>query len=162
MRRIVIIAIMLAFVMLVSSFAFAETNQAQADIDATDGGYYFETIIEDECDTPKDAIRNIMTRGTTTKTKSKTVNCKNSSGSVMWYVKVTGTFTYGNGSSKCTKSVCTAESKNKAWKVTNRSSSKSGNAASASAKGTHYLNGSPVETIKKTVTLKCSPTGNFS
>jgi hypothetical protein len=80
----------------------------------------------------------------------------------MWYVRVTGTFTYGNGSAKCTNAICTAESKNKAWTVSGRSSSKHGNKASATAKGTHHLNGVPAETISRTVTLKCSPHGKFS
>ena len=130
-----------------------------------DDGYYLETIIEGEDSAVQDIIPGNMNRSTksrSTKTKTKTTYCKNSSGKVMWYVRVTGTFTYGNGSAKCTNSVCTSESKNKAWKVSGRSASKSGNNASATAKGTHYLNGSPVETISRTVTLKCSPTGNFT
>jgi hypothetical protein len=162
MRRKTVIAIILAFVMLVPSFAFAEAYQA--DNNTSDSDYYFETVIEDADSSSVLFPQDILSRKASAKTatKSKITYCKNSAGKVMWYVKVTGTFTYGNGSSKCTNADCTAEAKDKTWKVSNRSSSKSGNTASASAKGTHYLNGVPVETIKRTVTLKCSPTGKFS
>ena len=73
-------------------------------------------------------------------------------------VKVTGTFTYGNGSSKCTSSSVTAESKSGAWKITSKSASKSGNKATAK----RYYGGSVAETKNKTVTLTCSPSGSFS
>ena len=162
MRRKAILAAVITLVMLIPSFTYAETECVDSDIVTIDNEYYLETVIEDDDSTAKSIVQNLMSRGKATKTQSKTTYCKNSSGKVMWYVRVTGTFTYGNGSAKCTKSVCTAESKNKTWKVSGRSASKSGNKASASAKGTHYLNGAPVETISKTVTLKCSPTGDFS
>lgn len=166
MERKMILSLFVAFVIFIPNIAFANTepniSDVVSDTIALDDGYYFETVIEDADTSFLDDIQNIMLRGTTTKTKSKTTYYKNSSGSVMWYVRVTGTFTYGNGSSKCTNSECTAESKSKAWKVSNKSASKTGNSASASAKGTHYLNGVPAESITRTVTLKCSPSGNFS
>jgi hypothetical protein len=95
-------------------------------------------------------------------TKTKTSYYKNSNGTILWYVKVTGTFTYGNGSSKCTSSSVTAESKSGAWKITSKSASKSGNKATAKATAKRYYGGSVAETKNKTVTLTCSPSGNFS
>lgn len=47
-----------------------------------------------------------------TVTKSKTSYTKNLAGDTLWYVKATGTFTYGNGSSKCTSVTPNAVSKN--------------------------------------------------
>lgn len=167
MKKSVIVSVLTVVIMLIPSVTFAGTEPALSDADVIvlDDGYYIETVIEDEDSGLLTIMHNAISRSkgsTTTKTKSKTTYIKNSSGNVMWYVKVTGTFTYGNGSAKCTKSVCTAESKDKTWKVSNKSSSKSGNKASATAKGTHYLNGAPLESITRTVTLTCSPTGNFS
>lgn len=164
MKRTSFIAAIAAFILLIPSFAFANTEPAQTDVLMLDDGSYFETVIEDsECNAlSSDSFKILEAASKTTKTKSKTTYFKNSAGKVMWYVKVTGTFTYGNGSAKCTKSVCTAESKNKTWKVSNKSASKSKNKASATATGTHYLNGAPVESLKRTVTLTCSPTGDFS
>lgn len=82
--------------------------------------------------------------------------------SVQWYVKVTGTFTYGSGSAKCTSASVFAKSNAKSWKITNSSSSKKNNSASASATAKQYYDGSLINTIVRTVTLTCSPTGTFS
>ena len=80
----------------------------------------------------------------------------------MWWVRVTGTFTYGNGASKCISAKGSAASENSNWKVSNISDSKSGNTASAKATGTQYLYGKVLSKLTKTVTLKCSSTGVFS
>ncbi len=76
-------------------------DETVSDIEYLDDGYYYETIIEPK--TP----RGVQPQSTT-KTKSKTVYFKNSKGKVQWYVKVTGTFKYGNGSSRCTAASVTA------------------------------------------------------
>ncbi|MEG1009703.1 MAG: hypothetical protein RSF67_07845, partial [Clostridia bacterium] len=44
-----------------------------------------------------------------TQTKFKTTYYKNATGDIMWWVKVTGTFTYGNGTSKCTRAIGSAD-----------------------------------------------------
>ncbi len=164
MRKSIIISILIAtWVTFMPTASLASTDSVEKNLYMLNNNYYFETIIEDEeniCNSFQEST--IARASSNTKTKSKTTYCKNSSGKVMWYVKVTGTFTYGNGSAKCTKAICTAESKNKTWKISNKSSSKNGNTASASAKGTHYLNGIPAESITKTVTLTCSSSGVFS
>lgn len=157
-----ILAFILTLLVFIPSFVNAETNHINLDIITTDDDYYFETVMDDESVSYINTAQNFLSQRQTTKTKSKTTYCKNKSGNVMWYVKVTGTFTYGNGSAKCIKSVCTAETQNTEWTVSNKSSSKIGNKATATATGTHYINKKPIETIAKTVTLKCSPTGEFS
>jgi hypothetical protein len=155
-----VITILLTFVLFMPVSVCATTDSASAKIVILDDGNYFETVIEDDVTDYQNASATLKASSTTT--KSKTTYFKNSSGNILWYVKVTGTFTYGNGSAKCTKSICTAESKSKAWKVSNKASSKTGNCASASATGTHYINGASAETYTRTVTLKCSSTGKFS
>lgn len=159
-----LITTMIAFVMLMPGFAYAESVSIDDETILLEDDYYFETVIKDEPTVSSNTIKNDIMRKSSSKTatKSKTTYCKNSSGNVMWYVKVTGTFTCGNGSARCTKSTCTAKSNNKTWKVSNRSSSKRGNKASATATGTHYMNGVKMESITRTVTITCSPSGSFS
>ena len=125
-------------------------------IEYLDDGSYFETVITTESNS------GMTTLSSKSVTKTKTSYYKNSNGTILWYVKVTGTFTYGNGSSKCTSSSVTAESKSGAWKITSKSASKSGNKATAKATAKRYYGGSVAETKNKTVTLTCSPSGNFS
>lgn len=162
MKKTAIISIIIAFVLLVPSPAYAGTCPTCTNTVILNDGYYFETILKDEYVIKRSTAQNTANRGKVTKTKSKTTYLKNAAGKIMWYVKVTGTFTYGNGSAKCIKSVCNAGSKNKSWVVTNSSSSKNGNKASAIATGTHYLNGVPVESLTKIVTLKCDAYGNIT
>ncbi|MDO4487427.1 MAG: hypothetical protein Q4C46_12715 [Bacillota bacterium] len=128
-----------------------------SEIEYCNDGSYFETVITTESNS---GMTILSSKNTVTKTK--TSYYKNSSGTTLWYVKVTGTFTYGNESAKCTSSSVTAESKSGAWKITSKSASKSGNKATAKATAKRYYDGSVVETKYKTVTLTCSPSGNFS
>lgn len=123
-----------------------------------ENGDYFETIILDK---PCDRIHSIK-RSSTTKTKSKVTYYKTSSGKIKWYVKVTGTFTYSNGTSKCISSIPSAGAHDNTWKIKSISGSKSENTCSATATAQQYYTDKPFRTITKTVTLKCSPTGVFS
>lgn len=131
-------------------------SDAVTTVEYLDDGSRYVTIIED---VPTDTIQ---TFSTTTKTKSKTAYYESSSGERLWYVRVTGTFTYGNGTAKCTSSTPSAAAQNATWKVSNISGSKSGNSASATATGKQYYAGKVIDSKTKTVTLTCSPTGVFS
>lgn len=97
-----------------------------------------------------------------TVTKSKTSYMKNSAGETLWYIKVTGTFTYGNGSSKCTSVTPNAVSKNKNWKVSGIKGQKNNATAKATATGKQYYDGHVINTYTETVSLTCSATGQFS
>lgn len=136
------------------------TDDLLMDDQSTDDEYYFVTVIEDEPGNTDFVVCSSSSKKTAT--KSKTTYCKNSKGKVMWYVKVTGTFRYGNGTSKCIKSRVKAKSKSKMWSVYDKHAWKTGNKAKAKAKGKLHVHGVTVKTIRKTVTLKCSPTGRFS
>lgn len=143
---------------------FAYDINSPQDSDNSDS-FYYETYIFDE---PlgkgnffPDTMPDFLSKRNT-KTKSKIVYCKNSYGKTMWYVKVTGVFKYGNGHSSCTSASCDAVSKNKLWTVHNKSAKASGNKAIGQATGKHHRNGSVVDTVTKTVTIKCTPSGHFS
>ena len=107
-------------------------SDAVITVEYLDDGSRYVTIIED---VPTDTIQ---TFSTTTKTKSKTAYYESSSGEQLWYVRVTGTFTYGSGTAKCTASTPSAQAIGSTGKVSNISGSKSGNAASATATGKQY------------------------
>ena len=151
------IPILLALLILLSSTLSYANGPAGSIIEPLDNGYYYETVIEELPDissTPgsvsqPDAVAS-------TKTGSKITYCKNSAGTVMWYVKVTGVFTYGNGTATCTSSTVTAKSLSTSWKITSKSASKTGNKAIATATAKEYLNGVPVGSLTRTVTLTCS------
>ena len=97
-----------------------------------------------------------------TQTKSKTSTYYNAANEKIWGVTVTGTFSYGNGTSTCLSASCTTSLYSNSWSVGNKKASKSGNTAKASATGVRYTNGHAVQSITRTVTLTCSATGNFS
>ena len=126
------------------------------EIEYLGDGSYYVTIIEDA------SSEVIVPMSSKTVTKSKTTYYKNKNGVTLWHVKITGTFTYGDGKAKCTKATPAAASKSAAWKVSNISGNRSGNKASATATGKQYVGGSVVNTKTKTVTLSCSPSGVFS
>lgn len=131
-------------------FASSSSNE----IEYLDNGDYLIYTIED------DASRNFQPfSNTVTKSKYARYYHKNS---VQWYIKVTGTFTYGSGTSKCTSSSVSAKSSADGWKIVNSSASKSKNTASATATAKHYYNNSVIDTVTRTVKLTCSSTGKFS
>lgn len=130
---------------------------------------YFEdgtccvTVIESvPTDVRMTGVGAVIPLSTKTETKSKTQYMRDDSGVVLWYVKVTGTFTYGGGSAKCTSVTPSATAVGSTWKVSNISGSKSGNKASATATGKQYVDGVVTQSMTRTVTLTCSPTGVFS
>lgn len=153
MKKIIVFMFLMIFAV---SLQPVYADETVSEIEYLDDGYYYETVIEPEATDDGAQLQS------TTKTKSKTVYFKNSKGEVQWYVKVKGTFSYGSGSAKCTAASATAVSKVAAWKISDKSSSKSGNAATAKATAKRYVKGVAVETRSKSVTLKCSPSGNFS
>ncbi len=135
-------------------------SDSNTQIEYFEDGSYCITVIEDGNTENLSDIS--VASASKTVSKSKKTSYYSSANVEMWYVKVTGSFTYGNGSAVCNSSSVTAASKNGDWKVSNKSSSKSGNTATASATGKRYINGTLTHTVTKSVTLTCSATGKFS
>ncbi|MDR0519773.1 MAG: hypothetical protein LBG82_06960 [Clostridiales Family XIII bacterium] len=119
-----------------------------------DGSYFVTTIAE----TKSPALR----ASTTTKTSSKITTYYGSSGNTLWYVKVTGTFSYNGSTSSCTASTVTAAAPASNWSISSTSASKSGNQATASATANRYNGLTVVQTVSRTVTLTCSSNGTLS
>lgn len=117
--------------------------------------YYYEeeiVVIED----------NTNARATSTKTAKKTASYKNSSGSKLWSVTVTGKFTYNGKTSSCTSSSVSATSYDSNWKISSKSSSKTGSTAIGKATAKLYLDGSYISSLTKTVKLTCDKNGKLS
>lgn len=116
-----------------------------------DGSYYKTSLID-----TTDHIR------CSTKTGVKITGYYNSNGKLLWQVSVTGTFNYNGSSSTCTKATVSAKSFVSNWKISNQSSSKSGNKATGTATAKAYYNGTLINTVKKSVILTCSSSGKLS
>ena len=153
---ITLTALIMSFTITVPVMAFEKIgeNVESVTVEYLEDGSCYETIIT--VDDTASGDSGIMSTAKT-KTGSKKASYKSKSGDVLWYVKVTGKFTYNGSTSKCTSASATAASNSSSWKITDKSSSRSGNEAKASAtaqrKGVDY---------HRTVTLSCSKTGKLS
>lgn len=117
-----------------------------------DGSYIVETF---SLENPTISLyANIQNR-------SKTAVYYSKDNIAQWSVTVTGTFSYGNGSSTCTASSVTAKSNTTDWVISSKSSSKSGNTAKATATAIQYLRGHEVQRKTLSTTLSCSPNGSL-
>lgn len=160
MRKI--FAFLLTFIMALSTtcvaFAgemLAPSNTYPAEYEYFDDGSYIVTTITESS--------SILTRASGSKTASKTAKYYSSSGSALWSVTVTGTFSYTGSSATCTNSSVSASSSSSVWKISSKSASKSGSTAKATATAVKYnSNGKILQTATKTVTLTCSKTGKLS
>lgn len=147
---IVIMICAQTFLVYADSFE-AEERVVSVERQYLENGDYIETIITES---------PIASYASNSKTGSKTSQYYNN-GVVLWYVKVTGTFTYTGSSVYCTSASVTADSYHSDWGISNRSSSYSGNIATAKATGTRYYGNAVVERINETVNLSCSVSGSL-
>lgn len=115
-------------------------------------GIYYETILEEES----------FNARSNTKSGSKTVNCKNSKGKILWSVKVHGSFTYNGKTAKCTSSTVSTTCPASNWKIASSSAWKDGANAMAKAIAKKYVAGIVTKTETETVTLHCSSSGKLS
>lgn len=150
MKKIIMIISIIALIVMPSN-VYSLNNNSYTKIEYLTDGSYYETTIN---------YFNGFARSQ--KSSSKTVKYYSSNNEPCWYVTVTGTYTYGNGTSKCTASKVTAGTYKNNWKIIDKSSSKSGATAIASAKANKLYNGHETETKTKTVKLTCSSTGSLS
>lgn len=153
----IVLAILLMIIGTLFPITVVNANPQDIPISAEttylDDGTYFETIIYQQQD--------INTRSSKSKTGTKKTTY-NADGKVLWYVSVTGTFTYTGSSSKCTSASVTAESYNKYWKISNKSSSFTKNIAKGKATAKLYYGPLPATTINQVVVLSCDANGNLS
>lgn len=158
MKKLLSLILSLTFILTVITPSFAAMqNPPSANVKYTyfEDGSYTISVIEDE-------PMNQSTKASNTTTKSKMSTHYSSSNVKLWYVKVTGTFTYDSKTSKCTSSQVSAGSYNNSWKISNKSASTSGSTAIASATAKLYTGTVISQTKQETVKLTCDKNGNFS
>lgn len=157
MKRILVLLLALS----ITLTTFTSTTSAvtlNSQIERFDDGSY--AIIVATCIRSNTAINNYSSQST--KTGTKTYSYYNSSGQKMWYIKVIGTFTYGNGTYTCTKSDIETKSYSSYWSLSGASAARSGATAYAGVTAKRYYNGTLTNTIQKTISLTCNPDGSFS
>ena len=149
MKRIIITLIALSLIVFcpVTTSNAAVIRQHSIEY-LTDGSYYETTITTNDFHS-----YSLIRTASLTRSANKTTTYTSSSGAKLWSVTVTGNFSYIKGkSSKCTSSSVSATAY----------SSKSGNTAIATATGTEYLQGKPIISRTKKVSLTCDVNGNLS
>ena len=156
MRKI--FAFLLTFIMALSTtcITFAgemptTSNTYPAEYEYFDDGSYIVTTITESS--------FVFARASRSKTGSKTAKYYSSSGSALWSVTVTGTFSYTGASAKCTSSSVSANSYSSSWKINSKSASKSGASATATATA-KYNDSSTYKSLS--VTLTCKANGVLS
>lgn len=128
------------------------------EIEYLENGDYLETVISD---VPAIDTGYFPDATTKTITKSKTTKYKNSSGTTLWYIKITATFNYNGSTSKCKSCSHKASAPASDWSIKKSSSSKSGNSATATATA-KYLSSTGVYEYTRSVKIKCSANGTVS
>jgi hypothetical protein len=172
-RKVIAIATITAAILVINICpVFADTQESaqesssgysyQIEYEQFDDGSYCETIIETESIAISSGISAMTASSTSTTAGTKTLNYKNSSGVLQWYVKVSGSFTYNGSTSTCTSSAVTAAAPSNNWKISSKSASKNGNTAKGAATAKLYMESLVAQTVSKTVILTCSKTGAFS
>jgi PDZ domain-containing secreted protein len=171
MKKSVSILVIIIAMLATSVPSFADTHSVpgEAEVYQTvisgttymdDGSYYVTTVNES---TPSNIPGDMLRAASSTKTSTKRTTYYNSSDESMWYVQVTGTFTYNGTTSSCTSSTVSAAAQGSNWSIVSKSASKSGNQATGSATASRYnVLGIAVQTVSKTVIITCSKTGTVS
>lgn len=93
-------------------------------------------------------------------TGKKTAKAKNGD-TVLWTVTVTGTFEYDGTRSICTAALVSTTCPSSYWVLSNKTSTKMGSTAKASADGTKYVNGLATDKQTVTVFLTCGIDGTL-
>lgn len=150
----------LSILIFASLFFCQNTNIAYAqsptiisyDIEYISEDIYIETFII-ECESN-------ISKSTTTVTRSKVSNIKNSNDEVLTSFVLTGTFTYDHSTSRCTNVSCTTTIYNDQWKFTSTSATKSGITANGSYTAKRYILGIEMESLSRTISISCDAHGN--
>lgn len=130
----------------------AESNNTfQVTREYLDDGSFFEILIESN-ENQRSSIKNA----------SKTFTFKNANEEPLWYAKVTANFYYDGNTSSCTSSSASGGSYVSEWKILSKSSSRTGNVASATVTAGAYMGGLYVDSLTVKVLLSCDKNGNLS
>ena len=149
-----IISVLTLLTILITAFCLPINASADTitSIEYLDNGDYIETVIEDT---------GISPLASTTVNKTKTSYYKNSSGTVLWSVSITATFTYNGTTSSCTSCYHSTTAPSSSWTIKSASHRKAGNTATATATAT-YTGATGSQDYTRSVTIQCSKDGVIS
>lgn len=156
-KKLLVLLITLLFTISMCTTAYGSSYEDQHIISRENtylsDGTRIETIIYKS---------NIGTYGSNTTTGTKRATYYSANDEALWYVSVTGTFTYSGHSSLCTGASVGAGSYVSNWKIKDKSSTYSGNSATGTATGRFYVGITPIQDSTLSVILYCDIDGNFS
>ena len=155
MKKIITYLTTLTLIFLLSTSTIAAQQQTNSNIEFFADGSYLVTTINEE-------HSSYSTYATIIKTGSKTLTYYNDEGESLWAAIVTGTFSYTGSTSTCTESDISYTIYDTVWRITSASASTSGNTAIGNITAKKYFGGLSLQTVERTVTLTCSPTGVLS
>lgn len=159
MKKIKSITILLlSIVILTMSDLNVRANEKEIDteIEYLSNGDYIKIITSQE-----DNSDVIMFSTSKTVSGKKVLQYTSKSGNILWVLTVHGTYAYTKETAKCTSAKVTTSIKNEHWMISSSTASKTGNSAIATAVAKRKNNGKVVETISKSVTLKCNASGKL-
>lgn len=104
----------------------------------------------------------LSTRTTNTKSGKATYNYRNSEGTLLWQAVLSGTFTYTGTTSTCTGASCSVTIYDSNWYQVSKSTSYSGNTATAQLTMGQKVLGVTISKPSYTLTLSCDANGNLS
>lgn len=115
-----------------STKAATPLSNTQTTITQLGNGYYAETTIEQPAELQN---QNGIALLSTSKriTRTKTTILKNATGTVLWSLSITATFSYNGTSSSCISCSHNTKVSHKSWSIKKATSSKRGNTATAIA-----------------------------
>ena len=152
MRRIIALLISLA-VFIAPLFVTANAVEASDEVCVwyfDDGSYITETFLI------------VQSRALGSITGTKTRNYYDSERALDWKVVLTGSYSYTGSNATCTSSTCNVTIYDSSWYTVSKSSSKSGNTATASATMGEKLLGVTVRQVPVSLSISCDKDGNLS
>lgn len=117
-----------------------------------DGSYITEEILEE----------TNLSRATNYTSGSKVSRYYASDDTLLWKITLTGSFSYNGTSANCTNADIVVSIYDSKWKCTESSATEVSAQARGSATLKKYVLGLPVDTIERSLILKCSPDGTLS
>lgn len=101
-------------------------------------------------------------RSSNTKTGTRVYIRNDTSGTAQWKATLTATFTYNGTTSTCTNASCAVTIYNSSWYVVSKSTTRSGNTATAHLTMGYRVLGITAFTQSYTISLSCDANGNLS
>lgn len=156
MKKFMLLLLTISLVFYQPTTASAAVSTNTTIVKVFEDGSYMETVIEK-------TTTSLSARSTTSTVSGKKTNTyRNSEGSALWTLTVTGTFTYNGSSATCTKSTVSATSYNSNWRISSSSASKLGATAKATATAKKYSNRICIKSMTQSISLTCSKNGTLS